>query len=194
LFLVFDPTNQPTNQQAGRPTYELCCLTTDSGKLLVLPVLPVWSVLLVSLVSWVSWVVWSVKVMLSRMAGLVKQVGSKLTHHMWHTNHDRHTLYRQTRLAGYVVREVWVSQVLLGKPHNEIVIVGSSRERLADQIVAASQVRTFLVDYMDNNQLDRMDFVLYASKALDPHLTNHLGAQVDKVLSDGSKLVSMKFA
>ena len=108
----------------------------------VLPVLPVWSVLLVSWVSWVSWVVWLVKVMLSRMAGLVKQVGSELTHHMWHTNHDCHTLYRQTRLAGYVVREVWVSQVLLGKPHDEILIVGSSRERLAED--CGSQPSSYL--------------------------------------------------
>ena len=60
--------------------------------------------------------------------------------------------------------------------------------------MAASQVRTFLADYMDNNQLDKMDFVLYASQALDPHLTNHLGVQVDKVLPNGSKLVSMKLA
>ena len=131
--------------------------------------------------------------MLSKMAGLVKQVGSTLTHLMWHTNYNTHTLYRQTRLAGYVVREVWVSQVVLGKRYNEIMIVGSSQERLADQIVAASQVRNFLADYMDNNRLDKMDFVLIASEALDPHLTNHLGVQVDKVL-DGSKLVSMKLA
>ncbi len=129
------------------------------------------------------------------MAGLVKQVGSELTHHMWHTNHDCHTLYRQTRFAGYVVREVWVSQVVLGKPHNNLIrIAGSPQERLADQIVAASQVRTFLADYMDNNQLDRMDFVLIASKALDQHLTDDLGVQVDKVLAHGSKLVSMKLA
>lgn len=56
--------------------------------------------------------------------------------------------------------------------------------------MAASQVRNFLADYMDNNRLDKMDFVLIASEALDPHLTNHLGVQV----SDGSKLVSMKLA
>ena len=132
--------------------------------------------------------------MLSRMAGLVKQVGSELTHHMWHTNHDCHTLYRQTRLAGYVVREVWVSQVEFKKRYNYIWITKYSQESLADQIEAANQVRNFLADYMDNNRLDKMDFVLNASEALDPHLTNHLGVQVDKVLSDGSKSVSMKRA
>ena len=131
--------------------------------------------------------------MLSKMACLVKQVGSKLTHHTWQTNHDCHTLCRQTRLAGYVVREVWVSQVVLKKRYNYIWIAGSPQERLADQIVAASQVRNFLADYMVNNRLDKMDFVLIASEALDPHLTNHLGVQVDKVLN-GSKLVSMKLA
>jgi len=60
--------------------------------------------------------------------------------------------------------------------------------------VAANQVRNFLADYMNNNQLDKMDFVLYASQALDQRLTDDLGVQVDKVLSHWSKLVSMKLA